>query len=90
MQIIDELENFKRGIYCGVIGYMDFTGKMDTNICIRTLVAESESLYCCAGGGIVSDSELLLEYQETFDKLNKILPVLEQFHKPEKKFDVSD
>jgi len=89
MQIIDELEDFERGIYCGVIGYLDFKRNMDTNICIRTLLVENETLYCCAGGGIVSDSKLQLEYQETFDKLNKILPVLEQFYKPEQEFDVS-
>jgi len=76
MQIIDELEPVKRGIYCGIIGYIDFNGNMDTNICIRTLVADKNNLYCWAGGGLVTDSKLELEYQETFDKLNKILPVL--------------
>jgi len=76
MQIIDELETTKRGIYCGVIGYIDFDGNMDTNICIRTLIADNRHLYCWAGGGLVADSDLDSEYQETFDKLNKILPVL--------------
>ncbi len=76
MQIIDELEPVKRGVYCGVIGYIDFQGKMDTNICIRTLLAKNNSLYCWAGGGLVHDSELAAEYQETFDKLNKIIPTL--------------
>ena len=76
MQIIDELEFTQRGIYCGIIGYLDFNGKMDTNICIRTLVAKNDYLYCWAGGGLVADSTLESEYQETFDKLNKILPVL--------------
>lgn len=76
MQIIDELEKANRGIYCGIIGYIDFNGNMDTNICIRTLVADKDTLYCSAGGGLVVDSKLEQEYQETFDKLNKILPVL--------------
>lgn len=76
MQIIDELEPVKRGIYCGIIGYIDFSGNMDTNICIRTLVSKNQILYCWAGGGLVSDSQLEQEYQETFDKLNKILPIL--------------
>ena len=76
MQIIQELEPVKRGIYCGVIGYIDFKGNMDTNICIRTLIADKGHLYCWAGGGLVADSQLKLEYQETFDKLSKILPVL--------------
>jgi len=78
MQIIDELEPVKRGIYCGIIGYIDFAGNMDSNICIRTLVAKNNKLYCWAGGGLVSDSILESEYQETYDKLNKILPVLNE------------
>lgn len=93
MQIIDELEPHNRGIYCGIIGYLDFKGNMDTNICIRTLVADVtdiannplrtnkpegyQTLYCWAGGGLVADSILKQEYQETFDKLAKILPVLD-------------
>ncbi len=83
MEIIDELETFNRGIYCGVIGYLDFEGNMDTNICIRTLLADKTHLYCCAGGGIVADSVMEKEYQETFDKLNKILPILNQYSQTE-------
>jgi para-aminobenzoate synthetase component I len=82
MQIIDELEPVKRGIYCGIIGYIDFNGKMDSNICIRTLLAKDNKLYCWAGGGLVADSTLQAEYQETFDKLSKILPVLERSETP--------
>lgn len=78
MQIIDELESAKRGIYCGIIGYIDFVGNMDTNICIRTLISDNNKLYCWAGGGLVADSQLTQEYQETFDKLRKILPVLDK------------
>jgi len=80
MKIIAQLENFNRGIYCGVIGFMDFKGNMDTNICIRTLLAKNNVLTCCAGGGIVFDSTLKSEYQETFDKVSKIIPVLESVY----------
>ncbi len=81
MQIIEELEKNKRGIYCGVIGYLDFKNNMDTNICIRTLLAKKNKLYCWAGGGLVADSKLDPEYQEVFDKLSKILPTLDKLSK---------
>ena len=54
---------------------------MDSNICIRTLVAKNKKLYCWAGGGLVTDSEVSQEYQETYDKVAKILPVLSNNHK---------
>jgi len=78
MQIIDELEPQRRNIYCGSIGYISFDGHMDTNICIRTLLCENNQICCWAGGGIVIDSIGLDEYQESLDKVSKILPVLEQ------------
>jgi len=77
MEIIEELEKVKRNLYCGVIGYIDFEGNMDTNICIRTIIAKDQMMYCWAGGGLVADSQLEEEYQETFDKLRKILPYLQ-------------
>lgn len=77
MEIIEELEPVRRNIYCGIIGYIDFDGNMDTNICIRTLIAKNQQLHCWAGGGLVADSLVDREYQETFDKLAKILPILE-------------
>jgi|GEM_PF-4328293 len=49
---------------------------MDTSITIRTLIAENHQLYCAAGGGLVADSDLNAEYQETFHKVNRILPSL--------------
>ena len=82
MEIIDELEPHQRSIYCGSIGYISACGNMDTNITIRTLLCENKTaikqkiIYCWAGGGVVSDSKVDCEYQETFDKVNKILPVL--------------
>jgi para-aminobenzoate synthetase component 1 len=80
MEIIDELEPQRRSLYCGSIGYLSACGNMDTSITIRTLICESMSqhnkIYCWAGGGIVADSEVDAEYQESFDKVNKILPIL--------------
>ena len=78
MQIIQELEPDKRSIYCGSIGYIGVRDDMDTSICIRTVLAENQHLYCWAGGGIVLDSDIAGEYQESFDKVAKILPVLAQ------------
>ncbi|MEG3221004.1 aminodeoxychorismate synthase component I [Vibrio gigantis] len=77
MQIIEELEPHRRSAYCGSIGYISRNGRMDTSITIRTLVAENNSLYAWAGGGVVFDSDCASEYQETLDKLSRILPVLE-------------
>ena len=77
MQIIEELEPHRRSAYCGSIGYISRHGRMDTSITIRTLVAEKGNLYAWAGGGVVADSECASEYQETLDKLSKILPALE-------------
>ncbi|MFO7592655.1 MAG: aminodeoxychorismate synthase component I [Pseudomonadota bacterium] len=68
MQIIEELEPCRRGIYCGSIGYIGYDGNMDSNIVIRTALHKEDKLYYSAGGGIVRDSECEAEYQETFDK----------------------
>ncbi|MFT4994040.1 MAG: para-aminobenzoate synthetase component 1 [Paraglaciecola sp.] len=76
MQIIDELEPHKRNIYCGSIGYIGIKRDMDTSICIRTLLCEEGKIYCWAGGGIVIDSDPQAEYQESLDKVSKILPLL--------------
>ncbi|KXO14079.1 Para-aminobenzoate synthase, aminase component [Moritella sp. JT01] len=76
MQIIEELEPHRRSLYCGSIGYLSAHGHMDTSITIRTLLCDSGEIYCWAGGGIVADSVGEEEYQETFDKLAKILPIL--------------
>ncbi|CAH6904927.1 aminodeoxychorismate synthase subunit 1 [Vibrio chagasii] len=77
MQIIEELEPHRRSAYCGSIGYISRNGRMDTSITIRTLVAENNTLYAWAGGGVVFDSDCASEYQETLDKLSRILPILE-------------
>jgi len=77
MQIIEELEPHRRSVYCGAIGYISQHGHMDTNIAIRTLVISDQQIHCWAGGGIVADSQGMAEYQETYDKVGKILPVLQ-------------
>ncbi|UDQ78425.1 aminodeoxychorismate synthase component 1 [Erwinia rhapontici] len=77
MEIIETLEPQRRNAWCGSIGYISVCGRMDTSITIRTLIAEDSTLYCAAGGGIVADSDEASEYQETFDKVNRILPCLE-------------
>ncbi|MDC5853019.1 aminodeoxychorismate synthase component 1 [Vibrio europaeus] len=77
MEIIEELEPHRRSAYCGSIGYISRHGRMDTSITIRTLVAEKGKIHVWAGGGLVADSQCEAEYQETLDKLSKILPILE-------------
>ncbi|MDH2912863.1 aminodeoxychorismate synthase component 1 [Kosakonia sp. HypNH10] len=78
MAIIDELEPHRRNAWCGSIGYLSVCGNMDTSITIRTITACDGQLYCSAGGGIVADSDEDAEYQETFDKVNRILRQLER------------
>lgn len=79
MQIIEQLEPNRRGVYCGAIGYIGFDGNMDTNIAIRTLVYSNNEIRCWAGGGVVADSVVADEYQETFDKASVMLELLKQF-----------
>ena len=78
MQIIEELEPHRRGVYCGAIGYIGYDGDMDLNIAIRTLVFSRGEVRFWAGGGIVADSTLDEEYQETFDKAAAMLKLLQQ------------
>lgn len=79
MQIIDELEPYRRGVYCGSIGYAGFDGNMDASIAIRTLVYAEGQIQGWAGSGIVADSEWQAEYQETLDKAAPMLQVLRNF-----------
>jgi para-aminobenzoate synthetase component 1 len=76
MQIIEQLEPHRRGVYCGAIGYIGFDGNMDTNIAIRTLVYSDNQIRCWVGGGIVADSDEKAEYQETLDKASAMLELL--------------
>jgi len=79
MEIIEELEPHRRGIYCGSIGYLGFDGNMDSNIAIRTLVHNQGEIRFWAGGGIVRDSVMEDEYQECFDKAAALLRLLKGF-----------
>ncbi|HEY3700545.1 MAG TPA: chorismate-binding protein, partial [Spongiibacteraceae bacterium] len=72
MEIIDELEPVKRGIYGGAIGYLGWHGNMDTAIAIRTAVIKDGRLYAQAGGGVVADSVPRLEWKETMNKARAI------------------
>lgn len=76
MEIIEELEPHRRGVYCGAIGYIGYDGAMDLNIAIRTLVYQGGWIHAWAGGGIVMDSDPEAEYQETLDKAQAMLRLL--------------
>jgi anthranilate synthase component I len=73
MEVIDELEPTRRGIYGGAIGYLDFSGNLDTCIAIRTMVVRDGVGYIQAGGGIVADSDPDAEFQETVNKAMALL-----------------
>ena len=77
MQIIDEVEPQKRGPYAGAVGYIDFTGNMDTCIALRTLVLQGKNAYVQAGGGVVFDSIPSDEYEETVNKAKGMLKAIE-------------
>ncbi len=68
MEIIQELEPVKRGIYAGAIGYIGWNGNMDTAIAIRTAIIKDKTLTIQAGAGIVADSKPELEWMETMNK----------------------
>jgi anthranilate synthase component 1 len=78
MEIIDELETVKRGIYGGAIGYLSFNGMMDSCITIRTLLFKDGMAYVQAGGGVVADSVPELEYEESINKAKALLKALEK------------
>ena len=83
MQIIDELEPTRRGPYAGAVGYVDFSGNMDTCIALRTMVVTpgdvfgKHAVYIQVGAGIVADSQPDLEYQETINKAKGLLRAIE-------------
>ncbi len=81
MEIIDEIEPHRRGPYAGAVGYIDFTGNMDTCIALRTIVMQGQTAYIQAGAGIVADSVPTSEYEETLNKalgMLKAIQVAEQ------------
>jgi anthranilate synthase component 1 len=77
MEIIDELEPSKRGIYAGAVGYLGFNGDMDVAIALRTAVVKNETLYVQAGAGIVADSVPENEWMETQNKARAVLRAAE-------------
>lgn len=78
MEIIDELENIKRGPYGGAIGYLSFNGNLDTCITIRTIIFKDNRAYVQSGAGIVADSDPETEFNETLSKAKALLKALEE------------
>ena len=76
MEIIEELENRKRGIYAGAVGYFSYGGNMDMSIAIRTMVIKDKTAFLQAGGGIVYDSDPEKEYEESLNKMRILMEVL--------------
>lgn len=77
MQIIDELEPTRRGLYCGSLLYLDVRGEMDSSIAIRSLLVKAGQVCCWGGGGIVADSVWQDEYQESITKVKVLLDTLQ-------------
>ena len=77
MEIIEELEPERRGLYGGSVGYIDYHGNMDTCIAIRTLLVKDGQLHVQAGGGVVADSDPEREYQESLQKAGALLRAIE-------------
>ena len=78
MEIIDELEPDRRGVYGGAVGYLSWTGNMDVAIAIRTAVIQGKYLSVRAGGGIVYDSDPESEYQESLNKAMSFMKAVEE------------
>ena len=76
MEIIEELEPHRRGLYCGSIGYVGMDGSLETNIAIRTIVVKDGTARFSAGGGLVIDSNADEEFQELLDKASMMRTVL--------------
>jgi anthranilate synthase component 1 len=77
MEIIDELEPVRRGPYAGAVGYIDFSGAMDTCIALRTIVVTGGRAYVQSGAGIVADSVPEKEFEETLNKAKGMLVSIE-------------
>ena len=78
MEIIDELEEKKRGVYGGTVGYLAFDGRIDTCIAIRTVVFKDGKGYVQAGAGIVADSVPKREYEETRNKAQAVMDAIKE------------
>jgi anthranilate synthase component 1 len=77
MEIIDELEPTARGPYAGAVGYIDFSGNLDTAIGLRTMVADGTTAWVQAGAGVVADSDPAFEYEECRTKARAVLAAIE-------------
>jgi len=77
MQIIEELEPVRRGVYAGCVCYLDYSGNLDSCIAIRTMVIKDGVAYVQAGGGIVADSRPEKEFEETLNKARALLAAIE-------------
>ncbi|MCK5295658.1 MAG: chorismate-binding protein, partial [Alphaproteobacteria bacterium] len=77
MEIINELETSRRGVYCGSIMWIGFDKAMDSSIVIRTMVTSNDTIVAQAGGGITAESDPEMEYNESVDKVKALLEVLE-------------
>ena len=76
MEIIDELEPVARGPYAGAVGYIDFSGNLDTAIALRSMVAKGDVAWVQAGAGVVADSDPTSEYQECLNKAAAVLAAI--------------
>ncbi|HXW83200.1 MAG TPA: anthranilate synthase component I [Candidatus Binataceae bacterium] len=77
MEIIDELESVRRGVYAGAVGYFSYTGNTDTAIALRTLLIKGDRVYIQAGGGVVADSDPAAEYEESVNKARAMVRALQ-------------
>ncbi len=77
MEIIDELENLRRGHYGGCVGYIDYSGNMDTAIAIRTMLVKEGEIFMRTGAGIVADSDPDYEYEETMTKVQALVEAID-------------
>src|ERR1700674_14626 len=78
MEIVDELEKEKRGLYAGCVGYFSAAGDMDTCIVLRTALVKDGTMYVQAGAGIVADSDPALEQQECINKAKALFRAAEE------------
>ena len=78
MEIIEELEGQRRGLYAGAVGYFSYDGSMDTCIAIRTMLVQGDQVHVQAGAGIVADSDPASEYQECVNKAQALLVAVDK------------
>jgi anthranilate synthase component 1 len=83
MEIIEEMELSRRGLYGGAVGYMSYTGNMDLAIAIRTLVTKGDTIYVQAGAGIVAGSVPATEYDESVNKARAVIAAVEMARRAE-------